>query len=558
MSLPLLLLICSIFIKKNNSLINAIYILNITFIIANILISISDIGLYSAWGTKLNSKAIAYLAYPKEALGSFASVPYWKFICITIIECFLFIFIYRKVFKLGFFGELNIYIKIIFPIIIIFLLFTAIRGGYGKRPISKGSVYFSKHAVLNYSATNSFWNFMEIFVNPEIKDNPYKYFSQDKAEKIMKAMSETSMDSTEMILTTTKPNIVLILMESVSAECLGSLDSLKGIMPGLDSLTKDGLLFTNFYANGFRTEQGIIAYLSSFPAQPQTSILRKFGKFEKLPNMAKLLGDNGYSENYYYSGNIEFANTGPYLRSSGFSNILGQDNYNWVTTTDWGAYDEELFACHLKEATKDHQPFFSIIMTSTSHEPFNANVEKIYKGNNESDNYRNTVHYTGNCIYDYLQKAKSQPWYNNTLFIITSDHAHSYPCGRGANEIKRHWIPLLFYGNVLKPQYKGKRNEHIGSQIDLAASLLSQLKMPYKQFVRSKNIFNKYSPEFAFYTFDNGFGIITPKQSIVFDHNLGQIVFRKNQLSTAIDNEITDQGKAYLQLMFEEYIRFNN
>jgi phosphoglycerol transferase MdoB-like AlkP superfamily enzyme len=348
------------------------------------------------------------------------------------------------------------------------------------------------------------------------------------------------------------------MLESVSAECIESLNGIKGLMPGMDSLAKKGLLFTNFYATGFRTEQGIISFLSSFPAQPQTTIMRNFGKFEKLPNLARILGDSGYSENYYYSGNLVFACQIAFIRSSGFAHILDKDNYDWEKRTDWGAYDEEIFSCHLKEAEKDSQPFFSVIMTSTNHEPFDADVEKIFKGNSEADGFKNTVHYTDKCLFDYLQKAKTKSWYDNTLFIITADHAHSYPNGRRANEAERHRIPMLLYGNVIKPEYQGKINDKVGSQTDLPASLLSQLKIPFKNFERSKNLFNTYSPEFAFYAFDNGFGFITPKQIIVYDHNLGQVVYRKNKLSEKTDKEITDQGKAYLQEMFEQYIKFNN
>ncbi|HNW97760.1 MAG TPA: sulfatase-like hydrolase/transferase [Bacteroidales bacterium] len=555
---PGFLLIATLFIKKNNILIKSIHIINILLIIICIIIGISDTGLYSVWGTKINSKALSYLAYPKEAIISFAAVPYWILISIMIIEGAVLIFIYKRIFRPGYLAPIKFIYKIIFSIVLLFSIFTAMRGGWQKYPINKSWVYFSKYPVLNYSALNGFWNFMEIIVKPGIKENPYRYFTKAKADSIVNAMQTASNDSTEMILTTTRPNIVLIMMESVSAECVESLGGIPGIMPGIDSLIKNGLNFNNFYANGFRTEQGLISLLSNFPAQPQTTIMRNFGKFDKLPNLARILGDKGYSENYYYSGNLVFANQDSYIKLSGFTHILDKDNYTWNRSTDWGAYDEELFACHLKEAEKDPQPFFSIIMTSTNHEPFNADVEKIFKGKSEADDYKNTAHYTDKCLSEYLQKAKTKSWYNNTLFIITADHAHTYPKKRGANEAERHHIPFVLYGNVLKSEYKGKTFEKIGSQIDLPAMLLSQLKIPYKPFEKSKNIFNKYSPGFAFYTFDNGFGIITSQQIIVYDHNLGQVVYRKNKLSPAADEEITNQGKAYLQVLLDEYIGFNN
>ena len=559
MSLPAILLIIAAFKRKNSILIGIIHTVNIFLIIICTIISISDTALYSVWGTKINGKALSYMLYPEEAIKSFASVPYLLFIALIVFEGILAVFIYKRVFRPGFFGNINKYFKFIFPFVIIFLLIIAIRGGFNKYPINRSRVYFSTYSVLNYSALNGFWNFMELIINPDIKKNPYNYFPKIKAEAIVKAIhNNTSDESTEMILTTGRPNIVLILLESVSAECMGTLGGIKGLMPCMDSLTKQGLLFTNFYANGFRTEQGLIAFLSSFPAQPQTIISKEFDKLNKLSNMPLMLGNNGYSENYYYSGNLNFANMGAYLKSSGFTRIIGKNNYNWMKKTEWGAYDEELFDCHIKEGIKDSQPFFTVIVTSTNHEPFDANVEKVFKKNSDADNYKNTVFYTDKCLSDYLKKAQLVPLYKNTLFIITADHAHSMPLGRGYNEPERHRIPLLLYGNVLKKEYRGKTNNKIGSQIDLPAMLLSQLKIDYSSFARSKNLLNKNTSDFAFYTFDNGFGIITPQQTIVYDHNLKQAVYRKNSLSPAIDEEITNKGKAYMQVMFEEYIRLNN
>ncbi len=550
--------ICTLYIKKNNILEKIFHIINITLICICLIIGIFDLGLYSAWGTKINGKALSYLLFPKEAITSFAGVHYLVLSVILVSELFVFIVIYKKIIKLTHSKLSNIFLKITGCVFLLLLLFTTIRGGWQKYPLSKNAVYYSPYPVLNYSALNGFWNFMDLMVTPAIKKNPYNYFPIEQAKKIVNGMNQTKSDSTPSILTTNRPNIVLIMLESVSAECIKRLNGLSGVMPKLDSISKHGLLFMNFYANGFRTEQGIISLLSSFPAQPQTTIMRNFGKFEKLPNLAKTLGKYGYSDNYYYSGNLVFANQIAFIRLSGFTHILDEENYTWNKRSDWGAYDEELFACHLKEAEKDPSPFFSIIMTSTNHEPFNAKVEKIFLGTQETDDYKNTVYYTDKCLEEYLRIAKEKPWYKNTLFIITADHAHKYPKNRKAYEAERHRIPLLFFGNVIKTEYRGKIIDKIGSQIDLPAMLLAQLQIPYNTFTKSKNLLNPGSPAFAFYTFDNGFGIISDKQTIIFDHNQKKVIFRKNNSTSVIDNELTDQGKAYLQVMMQEYIDFNN
>lgn len=555
--IPVLILLFASLFQNNKVWLKAANIYNIVMIVLSTFVSISDIGLYSVWGSKVNSKAISYLVFPKEALMSVASVPYLLLGGIVVLKILIAVFVYRKWIRFRQAGKTKVLPGIAAIVILVFLMFTGIRGGFQKYPMNKGWVYYSKYPVLNYAALNGLWNFMEIFINPGIKNNPYKYFTKAKADEIVHRMYESESDSTEIVITNQKPNIVLILLESVSAECSGKMGGIPGLMKGFDSLCADGLLFSNFYATGFRTEQGLISYLSCFPAQPKTTIMRQFGKFDKLPNLAKILGDNGYSLNYYYSGNLEFANTGAYLASAGFTKIVEESDHQWQHTTDWGAYDEELFAYQLEEASKDSAPFFSIIMTSTNHEPFKAKVDEIFTGGNEADAYKNSVVYTDKCLTDYLKQAEQKSWYENTLFIITADHAHSYPYARKANEINRHWIPLLWYGEVLKDEYKGKVIDHIGSQTDLASTILAQLGIADSSLERSINMLNRFSPQFAFYTFDNGFGIITPEQALVYDHDMGQVVFKKDSSDEFTDSKILEQGKAYLQQMFEEYIGLN-
>jgi phosphoglycerol transferase MdoB-like AlkP superfamily enzyme len=555
--IPVVILMFSLFIKGNRAYSFLFHGVNYLLIFSCILISIIDTGLYSAWGSKINSKAISYLAFPGEMVHAAKAVNYWLFIMIFLAECAVVFYVYYRIFKIDTNGHKPLVFKILFIPVMVFLLILGMRGGFQTYPINKSWVYFSKYPVLNNSAINGFWNFMEIFVSPDEKENPYHYFTKEEAQKKVADLMFTPKDTTECIFNVAHPNIVLIMMEGVSAECMATLGGEPGIMPHLDSLTKQSLLFTDYYASGFRTEQGLISLLCGFPAQPKATILRKFGKFDKLPNLPKILAGIGYTSNYYYSGNLEFANTKAFLNFSGFARTLDNTNYTWHKTTDWGAYDEELFDCHLKESVSDSQPFFSIIMTSTNHEPFDANVEKMFAGNSLADAYRNTAHYTDECIYNYLQKAASEKWFENTIFIITSDHAHSFPKARAANDPERHHIPLIFYGNVLKPEYRGKKIDVTGSQMDLPVMILSQLNLSYLQFTKSKNLFNKHVNGFAFYTFDNGFGIVTKDQTLVFDHDLQQVVMRKNNLSPSSDSVLLDKGKAYLQLMYEEYLGLN-
>jgi phosphoglycerol transferase MdoB-like AlkP superfamily enzyme len=532
-------------------------ILTLLFVVISLVIGILDTGLYSNWGSKLNAKAFSYVFFPGETFGAMNAVPVWLFFIIFIIETALAFFIYLKWIRAKVPEKTNIFLSALIGVLILSVLPVAYRGGLQKYPIGRSHVYFSRYMVLNYAALNGPWNTIDVLVKAKKTENPYRYFDDKKALSIFKETNISGCDSTVSILKNKRPNIVLILIESGTAENMMTLGGKERNMPGMDSLTHEGLLFTRFYSTGFRTEQGMISFLSGFPAQPTVTIMREFGKFEKLPNLGRIMADHGYNCNYYYSGDLDFANTRPYLNSSSFSKLLDKENRTWNRTTTFGALDEELFQCHLKEAGNDKQPFFSIIMTSTSHEPFDAPVTKTFAGNDERTDYRNTIHYTDSCIFSYIQQAKKTSWFANTLFIITSDHAHFYPLNRNKYDAERHHIPFLILGGALDPEWRGKTIDRVSSQTDFAATILKQLDLESSQFIYSKDLFDPCEPQLAFYTFDNGFGFITPEQTIIFDHDLRQVLYKEKNLPAAQDSAILAKGKAYLQVMYEEYLKLN-
>lgn len=550
---PVLFFIIYLFIAKNIFL-NIINSITIILIILNILVGAADIGLNLSWGSKINAMAMESFRYPREAFGLIFSKEHLLLFILIILQSFIWIYFYSQFIYFKNSINLNIFKKILFSVLLIFLCITGIRGGLQKYPISKSWAYYSTNSTLNNASLNGFWNFAEIFFKKQVTKNPYNYFNQKEADKIIKELYPYIKDTTEIIINTNRPNIILILIESLSADAVGCLDGEKNITPQIDSLSKSGYLFTDFYATGFRTDQGLVALLSGFPAQPQNSVIKDFGKFEKLPNLISVLKNKNYYTSYYCSGKLWFANTDVYLKTAGIDKLIGENDFNIKRKTLWGAYDEELFDFHLRDIKNIKQPFFSIIMTSTSHEWFDADVENIFGNDNICEKYKNTIHYTDKCLSQYLQKAKQQEWYKNTLFIITADHAHSFPKCRNYNEIGRHHIPFLFYGDVLKKEYRGVKNNKIASHIDFAATLLSQLNINCSKFRFSKNIFNKNSEGFAFYTFDNGFGFIDKNQSVIFDHNLNKTVYEKNKLPAILNENNLNKGKALMQSVFQQYL----
>ncbi len=519
-------------------------------------INACDAALFTTWGTRINHQAISYLAYPKEAVSNAFQLKYFWMLIAFIVFTLILIRVYKKYFHTDLNSKPGIAGKILFILLMGFILIIGIRGGFQTFPLDRSWVYFSRHSALNQAAVNSTWNFIHAVTDPvSIKENPYKFLPEQDARKIIEEMHQMKDDSVIPFLNTKRPNIILVMLESFSSDVMAAFGGDKKITPNMNELCKEGLLFTNYYTPGFRTEQGLAALVSGFPSQPTTTIIRQFGKFDKLPSIARTLDSAGYISSYYYGGNLHFAFTGSYLQSSGFDKIIGENDFQINRKTEWGAYDEELFRFFNVDMKSTAQPFFSIIMTSTNHEPFNANVEKI-NASTPGDwcgDYINTIHYTDKCIGEFMADLKKQSWYDNTLIAIVSDHAHSCPNKHEYNSPPRHHIPLLLLGGALKNEYIGKTNDQVASQVDFPATILSQLGLPHNQFPWSKNIFSPYYQPFAYYAFDDGFGMVSSNNEVVYDHKLKKVI-----LGDSVDTDsLTIKGKAYLQRLIDEYIEVN-
>lgn len=531
---------------------------SLTFLAFSALINATDIGLFEAWGARLDRKALGYLAFPKEAAAGIRTGWMLALIVLAAVQILLFVKWFNRIDHQRPFATGPLSGRIATAVVLPSLCFLAARGGPQDDPINKSWAYFSRHNVLNLAAMNGVWNALEIAVEPaQMKKNPYVTMPKEEAERIFRQQYPTGRGPSRSILKSERPNVLVVMLESWSADIIEPLGGDSGVAPRFTELATDGLLFTNFYSTGFRTEQGLCALLSAFPSQPKTTIIRNFGKFDHLPSVVKTLGAEGYSSTYWYTGNVEFANTRAYLEAMGFDRVHGETSFPVTKRTDWGAYDEELFDFHLREAGKERRPFFHVLMTATSHEPFDAPVDEGFPGQNEPQLYRNTVHYTDRCLGDYIDAAKQQDWYANTLIAVVADHGHYLPRYRDYSSAARHRIPFLLTGGALRDELHGTTDSTYACHTDFAASLLAQLGLPYEAFEWSRDVFDATTPHDAFWTFNDGFGIADSTQAVVFDEVGNRIVELRDSTDTKDRDRLLGDGKARLQVLLDRYIGFN-
>nr|WP_121272244.1 LTA synthase family protein [Pedobacter schmidteae] len=525
------------------------------------ILSVINFNIYREWGSKVNAKAMSFaFSSPKEAMASSASSPLGLSISLLILLVVLGLFLQRFVVsrKLNFTAS-PIWLRGLLCLALLAGNFLLIRGGLGGSPITQSMAYFSKEQVLNHAAVNTEWNLISSVLAAKMtKKNPYVYQDDKQAAEKIQKLYTTTKDTTISILNTKRPNVVLVIIESFTADLTKTLGNENGITPHFDSLINKGVLFTQIYSPGSRTDKGLIATLAGFPTLGTGSIVKWPEKMQKLPAISQALFKNGYKTSFFYGGESEFDNYKAFILSHDYQKLVDKNNFSGTEMKSrWGKFDEVVFARQLADLNKEKQPFFSTLLTLTNHEPYDLPGTPKFGRVDNVANFKSTAYYTDSCINAFLTNAKKEAWYKNTLFVFVADHGHLLP--KNSFDIstpQRYHIPLLFYGDVIKDEFKGRRFNDVGSQTDVAATLLAQLDIPAKEFKWSKNLLNPYHQPFAFFTWDTGMGFIDNEQCVTFDNVGKMVLFNSKPKDVARTASTLDHAKAYLQTVYRQFIEF--
>lgn len=522
-----------------------------TIILISLLLFI-DAGLYQAWGIRLDTTFLDYLNTPHLMISSVSKTQLFAGLIGWILVSFVFIKLYKKFVQQKSVEIVNVKWQQ-FPVFLLItsLLIIPIRGGFQTIPVNQSNVYFSKNMFANHAAVNFSWNFFNSITH-KTDGNPYVFLEDNIAKKSIQDMRNNLLTAPkDSILNTSKPNIILIIWESLTAKVVGSLGGEPEVTPNLNRLSEEGLLFTNFYANGDRTDKGIPAILSGYYPQPIKKIMRMPNKTRSLTMLPKKMVALGYEVSYYYGGDLNFGNMNTYLRNGGINQIVDGsefDEKDW--NSKWGAYDGvfmQRFAADL--ATPQQTPFFKIALTLTSHEPYEIQGNYKFGKKTEENLFRSAHYYTDSVIGKFIDFAKKQAWYDNTLIVIMADHGHSLPKHKGPHfSPKKFHIPMLWIGGALKNP--ATKNDIVSSQVDFSYSLLQLLDGDVTGFDFGKNIFLKNENQYAYYNFNKGFGIVTKNDVFVFDY-----VSKKPIMKAGNNTERLDSlGKAITQLSFQDFL----
>lgn len=524
----------------------------------NAMLVAADLELYRHWGFRLDGSVIEYLQTPKEAFASADLLPTLLLVSIFVAWCL----VSMAVFRLWLIPMLKRVQPMKWSLSLpIFLVITAfwilpIRGSFTVAPMNPSFVYFSaNHPFANHAAINVPWNFWQTVATRKMPQ-PVRFFPPEEAQQRARIYLQASAPSASVdtVLTEQRPNVIIILAESLTAKIIEPLGGIVGVTPRFTELCREGLLFTHFFSTGDRTAKGVLSALSGTPGHPQLQMMNYASRSRKLPHLASDMTQWGYLSRFVYGGDADFVNMRSYLTEGGFREIFDVESFpRQLNVGKWGVHDEHVLNKLLEVSSASAQPFFHVCLTQSNHEPFHVPMTPHFAGNEEGERFRNSAWYADSMLYQFVTLAKQQPWYSNTLIVILADHGTRHPDNQKLEHPSRFHIPMLWLGGALKPSYRGTTEPRYGSQNDLAPTLLNQLRIPGGPYPFSKDLLQQGSPSYATFAYKGGFGMMVDSARIIYDMSLGKTVFEEGKPGA----HLLDETKGYMQCVMEYFEALN-
>jgi phosphoglycerol transferase MdoB-like AlkP superfamily enzyme len=502
------------------------------------LIVMADLELYRNWGFRIDAMVLDYLMTPQLAM---ASTP-TSWVIAFLLGWLLFVggafFLFSRFLMpvVRSFEKLKWWQAALFiPIAATMIL--PIRGSLDVAPINAGSVYFSNDMYANHAAVNAVWNFnYSLLKRKEDNRLNVNWMDDDKAfQEVNGKMALNRADSTALkLVTVPHPNLIVIVLESFSGTIIEPLGGVPHVTPNMSRFANEGVFFSNVYATGNRSDKGLVAILSGYPAQVKASIMKYPKKTNGLTSIAKVLRSNGYSTTFYYGGDVNFANMRSYMFGIGFQRIVAIDDFDGaLQNAKWGVHDEVTFNRLMTEMDTAQSPTFKTLFTLTSHEPFEIPVKPYFANNTEVEKSINAFHYTDSCLGNFIDMAKTKPWWKNTIVVLVADHCSLMPVSMEINDPKRYHIPMIWLGGALTQS--PVKIDKLMAQYDLPGTILQQMNFPTTDFTFSRNALGDHYRGEAVFANNDGIGYVAEGDTVIYDLKVKDDILKSTTTPNAVD-----------------------
>lgn len=394
---------------------------------------------------------------------------------------------------------------LVFPILGFFLFWGARGSLTSRRPINASNSVFSNDQLANVMGVNSLYTVSFSLYSLKNEINPAKlYGKMDKAEAITRVRKYMDVADADFLsediplLHTQKAdtvlerpyNLVIFLQESLGAEYVGCLGGLP-LTPNLDKLSKEGVLFTNLYSTGTRSLRGIEAVATGFLPSPSESVVKLANSQKDFFTLANLLKPKGYTTSFIYGGMANFDNMASFFSGNGFDDIVDEtsfaaDGNKYAMKGTWGYSDEDLVVkANSYFKSLGDKPFFSLMFSSSNHEPFEFPEGRIELYETPQATVHNAMKYADFAIGKFFEMAKNEAYYKNTVFVIIADH-NTRTYGNHLVPVDKFHIPAL----IIAPGLASSEYKKLCSQIDIPVSTLSLLGKDFTHPMPGRDLLN--------------------------------------------------------------------
>lgn len=533
-----------------------------------VIVEASTPAFINQYDVRPNRLYIEYLDYPQEVFSMLVHGHLLAMLSTLLVATLTSIYSYRLLCKsftqaqsLKKASNLSILVAAL-----IICLFAA-RGTLSHRPLNPALVYFSQDSLVNSLVLNSTYSVAFALKNMGNEKSASNLYGTMPRQQIIDTVKKASyrkqfvtgniptLAHNKPFVSGVKKNLVIILEESLGARFVGELGGLD-ITPELDELYQQGWGFDNLYATGTRSVRGIEAITTGFTPSPSRSVVKLSKSQHNFFSLADVLSQEGYKTQFIYGGESHFDNMKSFFLGNGFNDIVDINHIeNPQFISSWGVSDEDLFNQADKELTKlsnSTEPFFSLVFTSSNHDPFDIPQGKVSlpKGHNP-ENYKRdlAIKYADYALGKFINKAKTRSYWENTVFLVVADHDVRV-FGSEPVPLKSFHIPAV----ILNSDMKSKRDPRLVSQIDLPVTLLSLLGIdqatPMLGFDLNKSYpveraMMQYYDNFAYLENDRAVTLMPNQQTSYWRYNKQTKIQEKNEQQNA-DQTLAEKALAHV------------
>ena len=471
-----------------------------------------DVVLYNNWKFKINASIFSYLASPQGALNSVS----WGFVVIcTVLGVALISLLAVALIRFTPRTLSDVYNRLRYSLVWLVvggLIFLMIRGGVGVRVMNVGVAYYSPKLFLNHAAVNPAFSLMSSINKSRSFADEFHYLSDAKCDSIFSGLyPDDTSDITDTLLCCKRPQVLLVQLESFGSSFIESLGGEKNVAVNLERLIPEGIFWTNYYSNSFRTDRGTVSLHSGYVSYPTASLMRLPEKMTHLPCIGNSFKRAGYSTHYLYGGDIGVMGKSSYLITAGYDNLISDKDFSYADahSSKWGVNDSitaERTYQLIADGKLGDQWLFTF-QTLSSHEPFEVPYHRF------DDVVLNAFAFTDECVGRLIDRLKQLPVWDNLLVIIVPDHGYLYNITY--EDTRFFHSPMLWLGGAIK---EPRTIDVLMNQSDLCATLFAQMGLPHSDYEWSRNVLSsRYTYPFAYCSFPSGIVFIDGSGSSVFD-----------------------------------------